>query len=86
VNYRRSIIRPLTNKSNNASSMNRTLPSSKIPHVKDCIAYMESLGWIFQYRNDPWYVFNNPNRTIWAGNHELTPTIKELREMYKNGF
>ena len=58
----------------------------KIPHVKDCVKYMENLGWIFQYFNRPWYVFKNPNRTTWSGSHELTSTIRELRDMYKNGF
>jgi hypothetical protein len=64
----------------------RTIPLNNIPHVKDCIKYMNSTGWIFQYYNNPWYVFKHPIATTWAGSSELTPTLTELRDMYKNGF
>jgi len=58
----------------------------KISKVKDCIAYMEGIGWHFQYFNRPRYVFRSSTNTTWNGSSEMTFTITELRHAYNNGF
>ena len=65
----------------------------KLPKVKDCVAYIESCGWEFQYYNRPWYVFRIKPREVesWAGTKsidrsEFTFTLTELRDAKRNGW
>ena len=53
-----------------------------MPTAKECIAYIESCGWMLQYFNRPWYVFRHPTRTP----AELAFTLTELRDAKRNGF
>lgn len=50
-----------------------------IPHIQDCIKYIESCGWDFLYYNRPWYAFGNGKKTI-------TFTLTEIREAFKFGW
>jgi hypothetical protein len=62
------------------------IPNYKIPHVKDCIKYIESCGWEFQYYNIGWYVFKRINGRKFASQSEVTFTLKEIRNAFKYGW
>jgi len=53
-----------------------------IPKVKDCIAYIESCGWMFQHQACGCYLFRHATRTP----HELAFSLAELREAKRYGF
>jgi hypothetical protein len=54
--------------------------STKVTPVKECISYIESCGWTFDYYNRPWYVFKQ------EGKSSITFTITELRDAFNNGW
>ncbi len=62
-------------------------PNKEIPKAKDCIAYIESCGWTYDYYNRPWYVFkrNCPATTSLSPN-SMSFTISELRDTFKYGW
>ena len=50
----------------------------RIPRVKDCIEYVKSCGFTYEYYNRPWYVFRREK--------QITFTLTEIRDAFKNGF
>lgn len=61
-----------------------------ITPVSTCIEYIESCGWKLVRRGKIFgvgrsvYVFFNPN--VAPSYHEMTFTLSELRDAYKNGW
>lgn len=57
------------------------------PKIKDCIAYIESCGWEYLYKNYNFYVFKGRDgKTNMAGNNIIHFTLRELRDAKMYGW
>ena len=63
----------------------RILPSSRIPHVKECIKYIESCGYEYEYGYNGSYKFRKLSPTR-PGMTEVYFTLQDLRHAFKNGW
>ncbi len=61
--------------------MKRPTGYLKLPRVQDCIKYIESCGWHFEYHSTQRYVFGNNNKA-----QTIAFTLHELRDAVINGW
>lgn len=54
--------------------------------VKDCLAYMTSLGYVCHTRKRGYYYFRNEQRAVGNPLREVTCTLSELRDLKRYGF
>ena len=59
--------------------------TNTLPRVKDCIAYVERVGWKFSNRSSrSCYVFYNDKISAYGHNHQITFSLTELRHAFKS--
>jgi len=63
--------------------MSKTTPNG-LTTVGECIAYIESCGWLLKARARGYYFFYNANAA--EGMRDKTFSLAELRDTYKTGW
>ena len=59
--------------------------TNKIPHVKDCIEYIQNCGYTYKGYNCPWYLFESVGNRV-GPLRVVHFTLHEIREAVMNGF